>query len=135
MECFHHAGVPAVGSCRACLKGLCRRCALELEGGLACPERCEPMVRAIVASLQQSARFQSVSTGLLRSARGLWLGLAFVALSVGVFVIVWGLGLPQFREVTLLGLPFLALAFIAGRLAHNTRAGAMPSEPSGERPA
>jgi hypothetical protein len=78
-------------------------------------------VRALVLSLQQTVRFQSVSTGFLRSARGLWLGLAAVALFVGLFVVVWGLSLPVFREVALLGLPFLALALLAGRLARNTR--------------
>jgi hypothetical protein len=79
------------------------------------------MVRAVVGALQQSARYHSVSTGLLRSARGLWLGLAVVALSVGVFVVVWGLSLPAFREVAALGIPFLALALISGRLARNVR--------------
>jgi hypothetical protein len=79
------------------------------------------MVRAVVGALQQSARYQSVSTGLLRSARGLWLGLAAVALFVGVFVVVWGLSLPAFREVAALGIPFLALALIAGRPARNVR--------------
>jgi hypothetical protein len=52
MECFYHAGSAAVGSCRACLKGLCRSCAIELEGGLACPQGCEAQVRALVHSLQ-----------------------------------------------------------------------------------
>jgi hypothetical protein len=122
MECFYHEGAAAVGTCRACLKGLCRRCAVELEGGLACPNRCEPHVRGIVRTLQQSVRFQSVSTGLLRSARGLWLGITGVAGFVGVFVAVWGLGLPEFREVSLLAIPFFALALIAGRLALHTRA-------------
>ena len=122
MECFYHAGSAAVGSCRACLKGLCRRCAIELEGGLACPQRCEPQVRALVHTLQQSVRFQNVSTGFLRSARGLWLGLTGVAGFVGVFVVVWGLQLPMFREVALLGIPFFVLAWIAGRLAYNTKA-------------
>lgn len=128
MECFYCEGAAAVGSCRACLRGLCRRCAVALEGGLACPERCEALVRGLALSLQQTVRFQSVSTGFLRSARGLWLGLSGVALFVGVFVVVWGLRLPVFREVTLLGIPFLALAFLAGRLARNTRP---PSAPPG----
>jgi hypothetical protein len=122
MECFYHEGASAVGSCRACLKGLCRGCAVELEGGLACPGRCEAQVRGIVATLQQSVRYQSVSTGLLRSARGLWLGIAGVSAFVGVFVLVWGLQLPTFREVTLLSIPFFALALLAGRLARSTRA-------------
>ena len=119
MECFHHQGEPAVGCCRACLKGVCRSCATELEGGLACSDRCEPMVRALFASIQQSARFQGVTTGLLRSARGLWLGLTLVALAVGLFVIVWGLSQPALREIAALGVPFLALAVISGRLARN----------------
>ena len=121
MECFYHPGTSAVGSCRACLRGVCRACAIELEGGLACPDRCEPLVRALIASLQQSLRFQSVSTGLLRSARGLWLGLTVVAFSVGIFVVAWGLNLPVFREISLLGIPFLALGFLSARLARNTR--------------
>ncbi|SRR5258706_16043294 len=122
MECFYHEGAAAVGSCRACLKGLCRRCAVELEGGLACPDRCEPQVRALVLTLQQSVRFQSVSSGFLRSARGLWLGLTGVAGFVGVFVVVWGLRLPASREVALLGIPFFALAWITGWLTYHTRA-------------
>jgi len=119
MECFYHAGATAVGSCRACLKGLCRSCATELDGGLACADRCESMVRAVVATIQQSARYQGVSAGLLRSARGLWLGLTGVAALVGLFVIVWGLSLPTFREIALLGIPFLALAFLSARLARS----------------
>src|SRR5262245_31299913 len=131
MECFHHEGAPAVGSCRACLKGLCRRCAVQLDGGLACPGGCEPMVRSLVAALQQGARYQGISTGLLRSARGLWIGLASVAGFVGLFVVAWGLSLPAFREIAALGLPFLALAAIAARLARNVGA---PGEATSSRP-
>jgi hypothetical protein len=119
MECFYHEGATAVGSCRSCLKGLCRSCATELEGGLACANRCEAMVRAVVTTIQQSARYQGVSAGLLRSARGLWLGLTAVSALVGLFVIAWGLSLPMFREIAILGIPFLALAFLSARLARN----------------
>jgi hypothetical protein len=128
VECFYHEGAPAVGSCRACLRGLCRRCAIPLEAGLACPDGCEPFARGLILSLQQSVRLQSVSTGFLRSARGLWLGLTAVCVFVGAFVLVWGLGLPEFREVALLGVPFLALAAISGRIARNTRSLAPSSE-------
>lgn len=122
MECFYHEGQPAVGSCRSCLKGLCRQCAAELEGGLACTGRCESMVEAVVATIQQGARYRAVSSGILQSARGLWLGLTFVSLFVGGFVILWGLQLPYYREIALLGVPFLALAFISARLARRVSA-------------
>jgi hypothetical protein len=119
MECFYHEGATAVGSCRSCLRGLCRGCATELEGGLACAGRCESMVRSVVATIQQSVRYQGVSAGLLRSARGLWIGLTAVAALVGLFVIAWGLSLPTYREIAALGIPFLVLAFLSARLARN----------------
>jgi hypothetical protein len=121
VECFYHEGVAAVGSCRSCFRGLCRSCAVELEAALACRNRCEESAAAVAATVNQSVRYQSVSGGLLRSARGLWLGLTFVSGVVGLFVLVWGLALPDFREVSLLGVPFLALAFLTARLARNVR--------------
>jgi hypothetical protein len=130
MECFYHPGAPAVGSCRACMKGLCRECAIDLEGGLACGDRCEPAVQAVIASIQHSARYQNVSAGLLRSARGLWVGLTIVAGFVGAFVVLWGLSLPEFREVAALGVPFFALAFISARLARNLGRPGQPAEPA-----
>ena len=130
MECFYHEGDAAVGSCRACFKGLCRQCAIELQGGLACTGRCEPMVEAVVATIQQSTRYQAVSSGLLRSARGLWVGLCLVGLFVGGFVIVWGLQLPFYREIALLGVPFLGLAFISGRLASRVSSGPSEAKPT-----
>jgi hypothetical protein len=90
------------------------------------------VVRALVTSLQQGLRFQSVSTGLLRSARGLWLGLTAVALSVGVFVLAWGLTLPAFQEISLLGIPFLVLGFLSARLARHTRGSTGRPGPSRE---
>jgi hypothetical protein len=134
MECFYHEGATAVGLCRSCLKGLCRSCATELEGGLACAGRCESMVRSVVATIQQSARYQGVSTGLLRSARGLWLGLTAVAALVGLFVIAWGLSLPTYREIAALGIPFLALAFISARLARNVAKPPQQESPESARP-
>jgi hypothetical protein len=94
---------------------------VELEAALACRDRCEANAAAVVATVNQSVRFQNVSSGLLQSARGLWLGLTFVAGFVGLFVALWGLSLPTFREVSLLSLPFFALAFIAARLARRVR--------------
>ncbi|UCE85365.1 MAG: hypothetical protein JSU66_13600 [Deltaproteobacteria bacterium] len=88
------------------------------------------MVGAIVATLQQSARYQAVSSGLLGSARGLWIGLTLVGLFVGGFVILWGLQLPYYRELALLGVPFLALSFISGRLAYRVSARSARTEPA-----
>ena len=75
------------------------------------------MAATVIAVVRQSARYQSVSVGLLRSARSMWLGITLVSVFVGLFVLLWGLGLPAFRGVALLSLPFFGLALVAGRVA------------------
>ena len=127
MECFYHEGRPAVGSCRSCLKGLCRTCLVDLGRGLACANRCEQAVRDLVATLDLSVRTRNVSGGMLNAARNLWLGIAVIALLVGVFVTVWGLTLPAFREVSFLGVAFLALGLLTLRVAHKVRSSEAPS--------
>jgi len=121
MECFAHDGRPAVGSCRSCFKGVCRACAVDLGRGLACPGRCEEAARALIASLDQSMRIQGLSSGMVHGARALWSGLAWVALGVGVFVSIWGLTLPAFREISLLGIPFLAIGVLTLRVSNRVR--------------
>lgn len=44
MQCFAHDDAAAVGVCRNCGRGLCRGCAAETPGGLACRGRCEAEV-------------------------------------------------------------------------------------------
>jgi len=123
MECFQHEGRPAVGSCRACFRGLCRGCAVDLERGLACPGRCEEAARALIASLDQSIRIQGLSGSMVQGARTLWVGLSWVALGVGVFVIGFGLSLPHFRSIALLGIPFLAIGLLTLRVTRRVRRG------------
>jgi hypothetical protein len=36
VKCFHHPSDDAVGLCKACGKGVCRACAVDLGEGLAC---------------------------------------------------------------------------------------------------
>jgi len=122
MDCFEHEGRAAVGTCRSCGKGVCRSCAVDLGRGLACAGRCEPHVRAVIAMLEQSARIQSLSGGMLSATRTLWRGVSWVSLLVGVFVVVWALRLPAYREISLLGVPFLVLGFITWRVARRARA-------------
>ena len=47
MNCFNHPETPAVGICKACHKGLCIKCLVEVGEGLACKGACEANVEAI----------------------------------------------------------------------------------------
>jgi hypothetical protein len=127
MECFTHEGRPAVGSCRACGRGVCRTCVADLGRGIACAGRCEEPARALIAALEQSVRMQSLSGGMLTATRTLWAALGWVSLGVGAFVSLWALGLPHFREIGLLGIPFLAIGLITLHLSRRARAGAPAS--------
>jgi hypothetical protein len=132
VECFYHDGRQAVSSCRACLRGLCRECGTDLGRGLACRGRCEPAVRDLIATLEQSIRYRGVSGGILQASRTLWSGLAVIALLVGAFVGVWGLTLPAYREISLLGLPFLLVGALTLRVARSVRSGDAGGAPERE---
>jgi hypothetical protein len=122
MECFAHEGRPAVGTCRACGKGVCRVCAADLGRGIACAGSCEEPARALIAALDQSVRMQSLSGGMLAATRTLWTALAWISLGIGAFISLWALGLPRFQEIGLLGLPFLAIGGITLHLSRRARA-------------
>jgi hypothetical protein len=126
MECYRHEGRVAVGCCRSCLKGVCRECAHDVGGGLACRGECEEAARGVIAMVSQGVDQRGVQLGMVKSARGLWSGLAFVALLVGAGVAVWGFTLPYFREISLLGVPFLILGLLMLRAVRTVRRAEAP---------
>ncbi len=44
MNCFYHPDIEAIGTCKACSKGLCEACAVDLGQGLACKDDHEDLV-------------------------------------------------------------------------------------------
>ena len=44
MQCFNHNSSPAAGVCKACQKGLCAECAVDVGMGIACKDSCEAHV-------------------------------------------------------------------------------------------
>jgi hypothetical protein len=129
MECAEHPERAAIGLCRACLRGVCRECAAPQRLGLACRGRCEADASALAATLEQSMRTAALSSGLVQSTPRLWTGLAAVAICVGSFVIAFGLSLPQFRSIALLGVPFLAIGGLVLATLRRVRTGTPPPAP------
>lgn len=47
MNCYRHPSRPALGSCKACSKGLCLECSHDTKHGLACVETCIEEVKRL----------------------------------------------------------------------------------------
>lgn len=87
MKCYHHPDRDAVGVCRACGRGLCSACAVDLHRGLACPGPCEAQARALV-------QFEDQQLASVAAERSWWGArgrdaLYFVAYMVVGGVFVW----------------------------------------------
>src|SRR6202012_1470176 len=82
MRCFNHVDREAVGSCKACAKGLCSECAVDLGHGLSCRGDHEVTVEAYHAMLERSTKMQNVAKN---SAQGLPIFLGAVGFIFGVY--------------------------------------------------
>jgi hypothetical protein len=83
MRCYNHSDRDAVGSCRACSKGLCVECAVDSEYGLSCRGEHEQLVAATGRMVARTVRAQNA-----RGAR--YIGPAFCGF-LGIVFTVYGL--------------------------------------------
>lgn len=56
LKCFYHHDRDALGTCKACGKGLCADCLEDFDKGLACRGRCEEDVRRLLEYIDYSVR-------------------------------------------------------------------------------
>jgi len=83
VKCFYHREADAVGTCKACNKGLCAACAVDVGGGLACRDRCEEQVRNITQLIERNIQLSPASQAMLGKQPGVYL-------SSGAFQLVAG---------------------------------------------
>ncbi len=74
MKCFYHAAADAVGSCKHCHRGVCRDCAAERDGGIACRGRCEGQVDQVNALIQRNIQVGVRSRPMSLIALAVFLG-------------------------------------------------------------
>lgn len=55
MRCFVHQETESVGTCRACNKGLCPACVVDLGHSISCSGACESKATTLNAQVMQSA--------------------------------------------------------------------------------
>ena len=61
MRCFNHPEREAIGSCKACCKGLCSDCVADRGHGLACRGKHEEQVDSLNLMIARNALVQSTS--------------------------------------------------------------------------
>ena len=104
MHCFNHTSTTAVGICKACSKGICVDCAVDVQNGIACRDSCEDEVRYLNSLIHQSDNVKSKSEKLLSVASPVG-GIMFSLAAGGVFLYL-GLTSDKIRAISLLGIIF-----------------------------
>lgn len=105
MNCFNHPDIVAVGTCRACSKGLCHQCAVDLGHGLSCKGEHESMVQFYNELAKRNQR------AIAAAPKNILIGPLFFAF-MGVVFFVWGLTSPTGRLdfAVILGAGFVVYA-------------------------
>lgn len=108
MRCYNHPSVEAVGTCKACSKGLCMECAADLGHGLACKSSHIAEVENLNALITSSTRITTTNTRgkFLAPAFYGFMGLTFLGYGLmstraSIFGIVMGIGFLAFAIFTL----------------------------------
>jgi hypothetical protein len=95
MKSFRHPELDALGTCKACCKGLCGTCFTETDGssGLACKNSCEKAVLELPLRRAYLHVFAAAVLGSLFLAIGLFgnfpfqMSMAFIVIASGVFIV------------------------------------------------
>ena len=90
MKCFYHPEADAVAICRNCSKGLCRDCAVEVENGIACKDRCEAQVKAIVELVERNKTLLQKTSGAYSRLAIVFALMGLLLLGSGFFIIIGG---------------------------------------------
>ena len=56
MQCFVHRDVEAVGTCRACSKGICYSCTVDMRHSISCKGDCEAKSIALNSMISQNIK-------------------------------------------------------------------------------
>jgi hypothetical protein len=109
MRCYTHTDADAIGTCKSCQRGLCTRCAVDVEPGLACRDKCETAVRELNRLTDWSVRLMESPTHGIPSVRSVARRAALFNLALGVVFLGWGaLRTPRLWFLIAIGACFLA---------------------------
>ncbi len=111
MRCFTHHDIEAVAVCKSCGRGLCPSCAVEVDPGIACRDRCEEEVRSLNRVIARNkTAYEKTSGAYSRVA-------SFYALVGGVFLFA---GILDWRGFAWVLLPASLIFFFSAYVHYST---------------
>jgi hypothetical protein len=106
MRCFVHNEIEAVGTCRACNKGLCPACACDLRHSISCRGDCEEKAGLLHSQVAQSSV-------VLQTQRRNRFFAPFFFIVVGAAFMAYASGGESFLNLgTVLGGSFIAFGIV-----------------------
>ncbi|GKS83899.1 hypothetical protein AVMA1855_07125 [Acidovorax sp. SUPP1855] len=114
MKCFVHQAADAVGTCRACNKGICPACAKDLGHSICCSQGpCETKARTLDSQVAQS------SVVLAAQRRNRFLAPLFFIFAGALFIAFSGSGKGSwFSFGHAFGLGFIVFGIVLGIASH-----------------
>jgi hypothetical protein len=108
MKCFYHPVSFAIGVCKNCGKGVCKKCAVDLVDGLACRGKCEEKAKAIIQMIEKGKRAYEKTSAVYRNfAIQAFFG-GLVCLAIGFYF--GNVAIGYFSSIFFLGAFFSILA-------------------------
>lgn len=108
MRCFYHRDLDAVGTCKSCGRGICGHCLVEFEKGLACRDRCESEVQALIDLLDRTLEVAPTSHRMIRGSRKIYIASGFCAVIIGGVILSEGIRDPRLHLFVYMGSVILA---------------------------
>lgn len=113
MQCFYHSSTPAIGICKACLRGVCKDCAAELDGGLACRGKCEQEATNLIKYVRESVRRGDLQIAMTDSYRKNAFYPPLLLLTVGAAYMYWSYTTEGLGSAGLVGGLFLIFGVLS----------------------
>jgi hypothetical protein len=118
VKCFNHREADAVGSCKACNKGLCPACAVDVGGGLSCRDICEQQVRRINELVDRNIRVSPASEQALGKYPGAYLSNGLFSIIAGGLFALLGQSMDGVFRTGIVAMGLLVALFGVSQIAY-----------------
>ncbi len=112
MKCYYHSDIDAVATCKACSRGLCHDCSVDVPPGTACKDRCEAEVNAVNTVIERSKSAYQKTGGAYKRNGIVMLVMGSLFCLVGILPMIMH-GETSALFLVIMGILFLVWSFFS----------------------